>query len=348
MRDIRIRLGGGMLIGLLVVSGLDAATLHGGRTLEDERDFGLRITAGQISDFNAIVQETTRSLYDVTGSYWKQDDAENYDLDDFNIDDNHGTIGLSLEKAWRFFTFQFDTSLMDIESSAIAHRNYYIGVGDAIEYQGQSYDRMQIPEGTPFDFSVMGGAIDTKLMGTPFSLQLGSGLTVTPMLGIGLFGFVGDYDIDAGPVEGVKTYQDPPKEFAIKGRSSGIVGLGLPEYGGGLEIRMGQPQHLNLVCQGHYMMLEYDGSSSFLTSSAHREKNVEIDHVNIRGRLYLEMPLNHSRYLMLGVQYQDVTSDGFISSTATDPETILEKQERFDKEVEFSMSALQAMVGLAW
>ncbi len=347
MQRLSIWLGVVLLSGATVLP-VEAGFLYGGRDLEDGRDFSLRGSVGQISDFNAMVQETTRSLYDVTGSYWKQDDAENYDLNDFDIDDKHGTVGLSLEKAWRFFTFQFDTSILKMESSTVARRNYYIGVGSSIEYEGKSYERMQIPKDTPFDFDIVGGTIDAKLMLTPFTLRFGPGFRVTPMVGIGLFGFAGQYDIDAGPVQGVKTYQDPPKEFAIGGQADGILGLGMPEYGGGVEIRMGTPDSANLVIQGHYVTLEYDGSTSFLTSSAHREKNADIDHTNIRGRVYIEVPLKNSRSIMLGVQYQQVESEAFISSTATDPEEILEKQERFDKEVEFGLTAMQALIGYTW
>jgi hypothetical protein len=347
MRTLAMGLGIVLLSGGVVLPA-EAGFLYGGRDLEDGRDFSLRGSVGQISDFNAMVQETTRKLYDVTGSYWKQDDAENYNLNDFNIDDKHNTVGLSLEKAWRFFTFQFDTSILKMESSTVARRNYYIGIGDSIEYEGKSYERMQIPKHTPFDFEITGGTIDTKLMLTPVTLRFGSGFRVTPMLGIGIFGFAGEYEIDAGPVQGVKIYQDPPKEFAIGGQASGILGMGMPEYGYGLEIRMGTPDTANLVIQGHYVMLEYDGSTAFLTSSAHREKNAEIDHTNVRGRVYLEIPLKNSRSIMIGVQYQQVESEAFISSTATDPEEILEKQERFDKEVEFGLTSMHALIGYTW
>jgi len=243
---------------------------------------------------------------------------------------------------------QLDISVLEIESSSVASRNYYIGVSDSIEYEGESYDNMKIPEGTPFDFSIVGGTLDTKLMFTPFSLHLAEGLRFTPMLGIGIFGFVGDYEIDAGPAQGVVQYQDPPKDFVICGEASGTVGLGLPEYGGGAEIRIGTENSVNLVIQGHYLMCEYDGSTQFLTSSAHREKNVDMEHTNIRGRVYLEMPLKNSRSIMLGVQYQEIETEAFISSTATDPDEILALQERFDKEVEFGLTSMQALLGYTW
>jgi hypothetical protein len=37
-----------------------------------------------------------------------------------------------------------------------------------------------------------------------------------------------------------------------------------------------------------------------------------------------------------------------ISSTATDPEEILAKQERFDKEFEFGLTMFNAMIGLTF
>jgi len=297
----------------VIATPANAGAFKGGRDLEDGRDFSLRFTAGQITDFNAAVEETTRALYDVTGSYWKQDDAENYDLDDFNIGDTHATIGFSLEKAWKYFTFQLDASWVNIESSSTAVRNYYIGLGDSTEYGGQEYDHMKIPEGTPFDFEINGGTIDTKLFWTPFTFRPSDGFRITPMLGIGIFGFLGTYDIDAGPAQGVYPYQDPIEYFVVGGTGSGMMGMGIPEYGGGAEIRFGSEGKVNLVIQGHYMMCQYNGTSELLTSSADR-----------------------------------IDTTAFISSTAKTPEEILQEQERFDKNAEFGMTSMQAMVGYTW
>ena len=326
----------------------NAGAISGGRDLEDSRDFSFRLTFGQISDFNAAVEETTRKLYDVTGSYWKQDDAESYNLDDFNIGDVHVTIGFSLEKAWRFFTLQMDASMINIESSTVAARNYYISLGDSIEYNGQDYDNLRIAEGDPFDFEINGATIDTKLFLTPFTFRPTDGFRITPLLGIGLFGFAGLYEIDAGKTTGVYPYQDPIEYFAMGGQGSGTMGMGIPEYGGGAEVRFGTDGKVNLVLQGHYMICQYDGSTEFIVSSRHRAKNIDLDHTNMRGRLYLEIPIKNSRSITLGAQYQDIKSTAFISSTATDPEEILEKQERFDKNATFGLTAMQAFVGYTW
>lgn len=93
---------------------------------------------------------------------------------------------------------------------------------------------------------------------------------------------------------------------------------------------------------------QYDGSTDFLTSSDHREKNAEIDHQSVRLRAYAEFPLREGRSWLIGAQYHRIESEGLITSTATDPEEILTKRERFDKEFEFGMTVLNAMVGLTF
>jgi hypothetical protein len=347
MRKIALGLAAS-IIGGVISAQAETGILSWGRDLEDGRDFSFRVSAGQISGFHASLEETTRKLYDVTGSYWKQDDAENYNLDDFNIDDSYPSIGFSFEKAWRFFTFQIDASLIQIDSSSIAMRNYYISVGDSIDYNGEKYKNLKIPMGTPFDFDITGGAIGTKLFLSPFTFKPFNGFRITPLLGIGAYGFAGQYDIDAGNAKGVVQYQNPPEDFVIGGKASGTMGGGIPEYGGGAEIRIGTENNVNLVLQGHYMFSDYDGSTDFLTSSDHRSKNIDFEHSNIRGRVYLEFPLKNSRSITIGAEYQIIETTAYISSTATDPDEILEKQERFDKNVEFGLTSMRAMVGYTW
>ncbi len=326
-------------------SPVNAGAFRAGRYLEDNRDFGLRVGYGSVEEFEGLVEETTRKLYDVTGSYWKQDDAESFSLNDFGLDGPFPSFAVSMEKAWKYLTLQLDSTLLDLNASTVARRNYYIGVGDDIEFDGQSYDHMKIPKFTPFTVDMAGGTIEMHLAITPFTFMPADWFRVTPMLELGLFGFAGRYEIDAGPAQGVTQYQDPPVDFVVGGQASGVVGVGLPEGGGGLELRLGGDGAVNLVLQGHYTMMAYDGSTKYLTSSQHREKNVDMEHSNIRGRLLLEIPLRGSRSVVLGVQYQVVETEAFISSTATDPDEILEKQERFDKNVALYLESFHGLLG---
>lgn len=52
--------------------------------------------------------------------------------------------------------------------------------------------------------------------------------------------------------------------------------------------------------------------------------------------------------LNLGLQVQFVETEGTLTSQATDPEEILAKQERFDKEFTFQVDAVLATLGLTF
>lgn len=330
------------------VSPAEGGMFRWGRELEDGRDFSLRGTLGQITEIDASVEETTRKLYDVTGSTWKQEDAEYYNLQDFGLTDSYPTYGASLEKIWKYFTIQFDVSFFSADATTTARRDYYIDIDGDIEYEGQSYDQMKIEEGTEFSTDLVGASIELRGQVTLFTVRPAPWLRFTPWLDLGVFGFVAEYDIDAGPVTGITQYQDPPEDFVVGGRADGLAGLAVPELGGGAELRFGTADSVNLVLQGHYAVCQYNGSTKYLTTSDHREKHVDIDHVNARARLLLEFPLKHSRSVTVGVQYRMIDSEATIESTADDPEEILETQERFDKEAIFKMDTLEAMIGFTF
>ena len=111
----------------------------------------LRLHAGAATRFEGMVAETTRKLYDVTGHTWKQDDAETYDTSDFNLDGPYGLFGLACEAQGEFFGFRLETSFFQASTRTTARRDYYLGIGNDIEYGGRSYDHLKIPAGTPFE-----------------------------------------------------------------------------------------------------------------------------------------------------------------------------------------------------
>jgi hypothetical protein len=310
--------------------------------------FSLRGTAGTITEIEGMVEETHRSLYDVTGSYWKQDNRSSYNASDFGMEDGYLSVGLSLEKVWRFFTFQFDVSLIDAQAESVAHEDYWFAVGKDIEYNGNSYKNMTIPMGTPFSMDLTGGSVEFLGSITPFTLQPVSALALTPCLDLGIFGFIGSYKVDAGEASGVAVFQNPPEEFVIGGVGEGIVGLGVPEAGVGAELRVGYPEKTHLLLQGHYLVCSYSGSSEFLTSSAEREKNVDADFSNIRARAMIEFPTSEGRCFSLGAQYQGVEAEGNITAVADTPEEILAMQERFDKNFAFRMTSVMGVIGFTF
>ena len=120
-----------------------------------------------------------------------------------------------------------------------------------------------------------------------------------------------------------------------------------PQWGPGLEVRFGGPDALHVDVQAHYLFFDYSGSTSFFTSADHREKNVDFSHRNLRFRGQIEIPMKRTA-LNLGLQVQLIETEGTVTSQATDPEEILEKQERFDKEFSFGLETVLATLGVTF
>jgi len=335
------------LAALALISTSARAGVEWGGCLVPGHDQNLRFTAGAVMNFEGMVTETTRKLYDVTGSTWKQSLAESYDTDDFNLDGPFGTVGLSLDAAWKFVRLQVDSTFLNPSTDATAKRDYYLAVGEDIDYQGHAYDHLMIPAGTRFSADLTGNATELNLLFVPIGFNAGDVLRINPSFGFGVLLFGGKYDIDAGATTGVKTYQNPPEDFAIGGSSSGYTILGAPQWGPGLDVRLGQADGLQVDLLVQYLFASYDGSTAWLTTANHREKDLDFDHENLRLRGQVEIPLQRLA-LTFGVQAQWIQTDGTISSSATDPDVILERQERFDKEFSFQMDSVMATVGIAF
>lgn len=332
----------GMLLALPVRGGVEW-----GGVIPEGREQNVRLMLGAVLKFEGVVNETTRRLYDVTGATWSQADAEGYDINDFNLDGPFGTVGLSFESAWKYLRLQIDTAFLNPSTETTARRDYYLAVGKDIEYNGRSYDHLMIPEGTPFEADLIGNMTEVTMQFVPVGFQAGDFLSINPSLGLGLILFGGQYDIDAGETTGVKTYQNPPEDFAVGGSSSGLVGIGAPQWGGGVEVRLGRPDGVVLDVEVQYLMSEYDGSTAWLTTADHREKNLDFDHRNLRVRGQVELPAGSVVWL-LGVQVQWVETEGLVSSTATTPADVLALRERFDKEFKFSVNSAMATLGVAF
>ncbi|OGV67967.1 MAG: hypothetical protein A2283_09085 [Lentisphaerae bacterium RIFOXYA12_FULL_48_11] len=341
-----------LVIVLVLMLGV-AGTSHGGlfsagRETNEKSDGHLRITAGSINEIQGMVEETTRKVYEVEGRWEDAASGSTFTQDDFNMKGPYATLGVSLETQWKYFSLQMDVLGFKTEVNTVASRNYYIGIGDDVQYGGGEYSNMKIPEGTPFSMDILGGIMEIRGLITPFTFKPSPTLRITPWIDAGLMFFVGQYNIDAGDPTGTTTYMNPPEEYVIGGESSGFLGLGLPQIGFGGEIRMGPENGVNLVLQGDYAVCNYEGSSSFLTSSSEHEKSVDIDHTNTRIRFMVEFPMSSGRLFMVGAQYQLIESEGSITTMDDTPEEILADREKFDKYAEFRLSSLVGMIGLSF
>ena len=323
------------------------AGVEWGGSLVPGHNQNLRFTLGAVLEFEGMVSETTRRLYDVTGATWSQADAESYGFNDFNLDGPYGAAGLSLDMAWRFFRLQLDTTFLNPSTRTTARRDYYLAVGEDIEYGGGRYGHLQIPEGRTFEAELFGNMTELTLMFVPVGFRIGEFTSLNPALEFGVLLFGGSYDIDAGETTGVVQYQNPPEDFAVGGSSSGFMVMGAPQWGPGVAVRFGKPGDLQVDLQVHYLFATYDGSTAWLTTADHRDKDLDFDHRNLRLRGQVEIPMKRMA-LSFGVQVQMIETDGLVSSSATDPDEILALRERFDKEFSFKMNSVMATVGLAF
>ncbi len=360
------------------------SSFRAGRIINEKSDTHLRIMAGSINEIEGMVEEkyqyssayellkrekfvqevfgnlvletpndtineeTTRKVYELEGRFDKLGSGETYTEDDFNMKGPYPTLGLSFEKQWKYFTVQMDLLGFKTKANTVARRNYYIGIGDDILYEGQEYSNMKIPEGTPFSMDILGGIAELRGLITPLTYKPSPNFQFTPWLDVGLLFFAGQYDLDAGISTGTTNYMNPPEGYVIGGESSGLLGLGLPQVGLGGEIRIGGENSMNFVLQADYSVCIYEGSSSFLTSSSKNEKDVDIDHTNMKIRMMLEFPMNSGRMFTAGLQYQQIESEGSITTTDDTPEEILADREKWDKYAKFKLTSIVAMVGLTF
>jgi hypothetical protein len=340
----------------LFVSALGAALLatsagaqfEWGGVLPDDRSSNFKLQLGAVLEFEGMVVETTRRVYEVTGAVESQNRANTFGTDDFNMEGPFGSAGFTWEVDWSFIRFSMDSIFLMPSISTVAKRDYYLSVGDGIDYGGKTYDQLMIADGTPFDAEVLGNMTELTLAFVPFGVALGESFSVNPFLGAGVMLFGGFYEIDAGESTGVIQYQNPPEDFVVGGKASGFVGMFAPQWGPGIEIRMGDPGKMNFELMAQYLFFDYSGSSGLFSTTDHREKDLEFSHSNMRVRGQFEFPRRNGGAWTLGVSAQFIDTDGSLKSSATDPVEILEKRERFDKNFMFKINSVFATLGLAF
>jgi hypothetical protein len=317
-----------------------------GGAVREASDVQIRALAGAAFHFKGNVEETERKFYTRQGDPVSKQGQEKYDLSDFETDDLFGLAGLSVSAAWPWFRLQLDSVFMNPSIEATARRDYYLTLNDSISFLGRDYDHFMIPEGTRFDADFTGNMTELTLMFVPLSVQ-DDALEITPSLELGVLALGGRYEIDAGVSHGVTTYQYPPEQFVIGGHAEDWAGIGVPQWGGGVEVRLGAADRIHLDLQAHYLFCLYNGGTSVFTTAKHRNKDLDLDHRNLRLRAELRFP-SEKRTWTVGVQAQFIETDGTLESSETDPKKIAVAPERFDKVFAFELSTVLATVGVAF
>lgn len=339
-----------MRIALMVISGVVAgiwsadAEVTSGRNLEGRRDFSVGLTAGSVFGLNGEVVETTRPIEEI-GGRTSGAPPEDYSWEELGFDQDFETFGIFIEQIWKYATLRLEMFHGNPKLEGTADRDFYIGVGD-VSFNGQDYEYMKIPEGTSYTGDIDLYTFLINLNITPVSFGSPDGIQFTPWLHLGLFSFVGDYEIDAGEAQGVTQYENPPRDYVIGGQASGTSGLVIPEYGVGGELRIpiGEASSLSLEC--NIALLNFDGSTSDFGIDSRNNKALDIDFVTASARVLFEVPMSEKADFMFGVEFQQWEADADVEAEDKSDEEVLELREKFDKKVHFEMSSIMGIVGV--
>ncbi len=335
-----------ILIFLLLILGENPApadVFQWGRNLKDQKTFEVDVTAGKVVDIKGSVEETIRPYYQQIG---EDTPGESYTLSELGLDGKKATFGLGIEQRWKYITLEVSGFYYNPTSDTTALRDYYLGISNEIEYQGQKYEYMMIPEGQPFTADLKSIFCELDILITPVTIAPDPNLEFIPFFYLGIAGILGTYDIDAGPPTGTTVYEDPPRDYVIGGQTDGWMGAGMPGIGFGGEIRIGPPDGLRLVLEGRYVLFRYDGSTDYIPVSIRHEKNLDLDYDNYEAKVQMELPLSEKMDFVLGVSYEYVKIDADATATDKSPEEIEEEREKFDKKINFELSEFHGYVGL--
>ena len=328
------------------------AELVAGRADYDARPPKLQVlaVAGRVTSLKGVVKETTRPLFELEGLQYKYKYREDYSLEELGLDQDVFLVGVELERRWRFATLRLEAQYANPDAKGSAPRDFYIGV-ESVEYQGKDYEYMAIPEGREYEADIQSGVIQLSTLITPLGLRSQSA-SFTPWIQLGLFSIVGRYEIDAGPAEGLTTYENPPRTYVVGGKGTGWAGMVIPQIGVGAEARLVLARRevggVSMSLAADYGLMEFDGSTSDIGVSSRHEKDVDLSYRNYGFRLSLEWPIRRNLGLIAGMQYRRMEADATITAKERSAEEIRQLREKYDKDVDFEMDWAGGFVGLAF
>lgn len=318
-----------------------------GSQRSEDRDHEWRFYLGGVMSLSGGVDETFRAFYAATGQDYKQSLAESYDLKDFGISCPYLTWGIEYERTWKWWTFNWDMLILNIDASAKAKRDYYLGVGDDIGYNGKSYDHLMIKNGSDFSVELTGLMTEFLFSFTPFTFFYGEEgrSRLTPSLDLGLMIFGGRLDIDAGNPTGTTVYQNPPVDFVIGGNSSTTAFAGAPKIGLGADFTIGTEDELQWLFHADLGYFTFDGSTKALTGASHRAKDIDVSYFSLAGEAGILVPLENGKAFTCGARLQFISLDGEIKSQEKDSAAIIAARERFDKAIDLAITTFMFYIG---
>lgn len=324
--------------------------LEKGRSFDPERRLRLSVTLGEVSNIDGFATETTRRLFEVTGRP-QPDNVDSFSFDELGVDSSDTTMGISLEYLWKWVTLEFSGSFMRAEASGTATRDFFIGVQE-IDFEGRSYEYQVILEGTAYDADLDAALLGLRSSITPVTFGAQGPIQFIPCLHLGLFGFTGEFEVDAGLPVGIQQYENPVRDYVQNGRGQGDVTAFVPEIGvgGELQFALGERQGrtTRLVLEGGYSIFDFQGETSDLGISARNEKDLDVDYDSINAGVFLEWPWTSGFDFVLGLEARQLQTDAESKAKDRDLEETLRLREKFDKDIHLELTTVNFLFGARW
>ncbi|MDX1645074.1 MAG: hypothetical protein R3244_12025 [Thermoanaerobaculia bacterium] len=316
----------------------------GGRKVEKGKRMRLMVSVGEGSPIEGGVEETFRPVNELREN---PDSPESYTFAELGLDESDETLGLKLEYQWKWVTLFIDGTYLDATATMAAPDDLFIGV-EEVFFEGQKFEYQQIPQGTVYDGEIDLLALNTRFGITPWHVNAGGNTEFVPWFVVGLFTLAGQFEVDAGPAQGVILYEFPPREYVVGGRSEGEAAAVAPEIGLGGEVTWRLGERARLTWQSNYTLFEFAGSTSDFGVSSRNEKDIDLDYKAFDTELFFELPMGNRSHFVAGIEFRRVEIDALSEAQDRAVEEVLERREKFNKDIDFSIESVLVNVGLRW
>jgi len=344
VRNRLARSAAALALALVAAPSVDAAVA--GRIVEEGFRTRWTVNLGDASPIEGGVQETERPLNEVRDEITTEA-PESFTFDELGLSESESTFGMSFEHQWKWVTLFVNATYMEASADGVAPRDLFIGVKD-VRFAGVEYNYQRVPAGTAYSSDIDLLTADFRAAITPVTLHPGGDVQFVPWIVLGLYTLAGQFDIDAGPAQGVQEYENPPRLYVIGGTSEGEAAALAPEIGLGGELLFRVGEQSRLTLQGSYVFVDVSASTSDLGVSSRNEKDIDLDFEGYDLRLFYEHPLNPRLKLLVGGEYRRVVVDALSEAKDQTPEEVLERREKFNKNVDLEIETVTLNVGLRW
>jgi hypothetical protein len=267
-----------------------------GRSLPTDRDDVPALTVGLVSDVQNSIEKG----------------GAHVSTEDLAIGASGWGIGFSDEYWGWLVSLRYELLITSLSEKETAHKDLYLKPADKVQFDGQSYNYMRIPKGTPYENEFTGGWLDLNAMIHPVTFG-GPDNSFTPLIEVGFIAMGGTADLNAG---------DPSSasgNFVTGGDSSGYTDSFTPQLGGGLDWRIGAESEINHVLQLH-ALVGLPGAT-------------EADHLNIKASYHVLFPMEgYENTFLAGLDYRNVSTE----------------LEDGDEQSTFTMSSIMLVLGMTY